>query len=143
MSIATADERTRTPTIIVRWPALRAGAGAGQMNGKPTLADTLQAVESAVASAPLADLPMVLGLLEKVKAMGWGRLITESPHGKKEPAKESALLTAAQVAERLNVPKSFVYEAARQHQLKPVRLGKKYVRFTEDEVTEYQCQYVA
>lgn len=52
-----------------------------------------------------------------------------------------ALLTPAQVAERLNVPKSFVYEAARQKRLEPVKVGKKYVRFTTAAVNNYQAKY--
>jgi excisionase family DNA binding protein len=51
-----------------------------------------------------------------------------------------ALLTAAQVAARLNVPKSFVYEAARQKQLESVKLGK-YIRFRDAAVKAYQAKY--
>lgn len=43
------------------------------------------------------------------------------------------LLTAAEVAEQLRVPVSWVYSAARSGQLPCVRLGR-YVRFHADEI---------
>ena len=45
----------------------------------------------------------------------------------------SSLLTAAEVATRLNVPKSWVLESARSGAIPHVRLGR-YVRFVEADV---------
>lgn len=50
------------------------------------------------------------------------------------------LLTIAQVAKRLNVKASFVYELARLGKLRSVRLGKKYIRVTEQALSEYQAK---
>ena len=47
--------------------------------------------------------------------------------------KESGLLTAEELASRLRVPKSWVYEQSRQDRLPTVRVGK-YIRFELHEV---------
>lgn len=110
------------------------------MNGKPIEVPSLDALASDLskvnALTPEAAKALWLEImaLEKVVAM---RALTSSQNGCQEPTKNTALLTAKQVAERLNVPKSFVYEAARQGKLKPVKLGEKYVRFTQGTVDEY------
>jgi excisionase family DNA binding protein len=46
------------------------------------------------------------------------------------------LLTMQDVAERLNVPKSFAYELCRTGKLKSMRIGK-YIRVAEAAFTEY------
>jgi excisionase family DNA binding protein len=46
------------------------------------------------------------------------------------------LLTAEQVAEMLQVPKSWVYEAAREHRIPHVRLGR-YVRFEREQLDSW------
>jgi excisionase family DNA binding protein len=46
------------------------------------------------------------------------------------------LLTAEEIAERLNVPTSWVYSAARNGELPAVRLGR-YVRFDESDVADW------
>jgi excisionase family DNA binding protein len=113
------------------------GAGRMSSNGKPTLAETMQAFEAAVSSAPLAEIPSLLGFLEKAKALSWTRMLAEQQQAQPETTAKPTLLTAQQVAERLSVPRSFVYESARQGKLKPVKLGEKYVRFTQDTVDDY------
>ena len=64
--------------------------------------------------------------------MAFARLVQkpEPPHGN--------LLDAQQVGARLNVPVSYVYELAKRKELKATRLGKKYLRFTEAAVADYQ-----
>ncbi len=46
------------------------------------------------------------------------------------------LLTAEQVAGMLQVPKSWVYEAAREHRIPHVRLGR-YVRFEREQLESW------
>ena len=46
------------------------------------------------------------------------------------------LLTADQVAERFQVPKSWIYSAARRNELPSVRLGR-YVRFDPRDLEEW------
>ena len=96
------------------------------------LAQAIQVLEEAVQSVPLAELPALTGDLERLKVLAFARLM------QKPESDHEHLLTPAQVAARLNVAESFVYEAARQKKMKSVRLGKKYVRFTEAAVAEYQ-----
>ncbi len=107
-------------------------------NGVPILTETLRNLEAAISSVPMAEIPALLGSLERVKAIGWSRMVIRPQlEPQPETTSKSTLLTAQQVAERLNVPKSFVYEAARQGKLKPVKLGEKYVRFTQGTVDDY------
>jgi len=109
-------------------------------NGQPKLADAIQVLEQVVMSVPLAELPTLLGSLEKAKALSWSRMFAEQQHAQPKTTGKTALLTANQVAERLNVKKSFVYEVARQKKLKSVRLGEKYVMFTESAVDDFLTQ---
>jgi excisionase family DNA binding protein len=43
------------------------------------------------------------------------------------------LLTAEQVAEMLQVPKAWMYEAAREHRIPHVKLGR-YIRFEHEQL---------
>lgn len=106
-------------------------------NDQPKLTDAIQVLEQVILSVSLAEIPSLLGSLEKAKALSWSRMLAEQQHAQPETTGKTTLLTAPQVAERLNVPPSFVYEAARQGKLKPVKLGEKYVRFTQGTVDEY------
>ncbi len=108
----------------------------GNGNSVPLTA-ALQSLEQAIETAPAAEAPLILGTLERLKAVVWKRLFTERQPEQQETTGKPTLLTAQDVAKRLNVPKSFVYEAARQGKLKPVKLGEKYVRFTQGTVDEY------
>lgn len=105
-------------------------------NGQPTLTDAIQVLDQVVASIPLVEIPGLLALLERAKALSWNRML-EQQHIQPKTTGKPTLLTAQEVAKCLNVPKSFVYEAARQGKLKPVKLGEKYVRFTQGTVDEY------
>jgi excisionase family DNA binding protein len=82
---------------------------------------------------PVDQLPSVLVLLA-------GRLLTEraagrdSEHnGSSARRSEEKLLTAAELAERLNVPESWVRTEERAGRIPSVRLGK-YVRFKLSDV---------
>lgn len=101
-------------------------------NGKPTLAETMQALEVAVSSSPVAELPGLLGLLEKVKAMGWGRMLAEKQHGDEE-----RLLTASDVAERLQLSEYRVRELIHQGRIKRVPLDGKAVRVKPSDLAAY------
>src|SRR5215831_13696985 len=68
----------------------------------------------------------LLGILERVRALAWARIVGSSSNSV-SGQDSSQLLTLPQVAERLAVPETYAYELARQHKLPVVRLGK-YVR---------------
>lgn len=106
-------------------------------NGQPTLADTLAGLEAAIQSASIQELPRLRGELKRLDAMAELQMLTGSRPPEQLETTGKPPMTAKQVAERLNVPTSFVYEAARQGKLKPVKLGKKYKRFTVGAVEEY------
>lgn len=105
------------------------------MNGNG-YAQAIQDIEQAVASMTLEELPALLGTLERIKALGWGMLLT-GPVSMKCEAEE--LLTMAQAAIRLSIPTSRAYELARQKKLPAVRIGK-YVRVSVQALAEYQAR---
>jgi excisionase family DNA binding protein len=99
---------------------------------------TLAALEQAVQAASLTDLPGVLGRLERVKAIGWGRMLAGPENG---PG-AGELLTVPDVAQRLKVSEYRAYELCRQGVLKSVRLGKS-VRVTPAAVADYLARHGA
>jgi excisionase family DNA binding protein len=72
------------------------------------------------------DLPALLAELERLRGELWGRLVAAS----QAPAPDDAvaLLDVEQARQFLNVPRSYVYDLARQHKLPHVKVGK-YLRF--------------
>ena len=82
---------------------------------------------------PRSELPVVLGELERIKAVIWAEFMT----AEKEHAQE-ALLDMSKVAARLNIPLSRAYELVRQGKLRGVRVGK-YVRVLPAVLKEYQA----
>ncbi|MEO7862433.1 MAG: helix-turn-helix domain-containing protein [Nitrospirales bacterium] len=108
--------------------------GRERMNETP-LADALEAIEQALATAPASALPALLGTLEKFKALGWGRMLTGT-HDGQGTMTLTQLLTPEQVADRLAVDESLVYEMAREGKLPSLKLGK-YRRFDEAAVQAY------
>lgn len=102
-----------------------------------TLHDLFASLETRIQDADRAECAALIGELEKLKALAYGKLMKREPETSHEK-----WLDAQQVAERLNVPKTFVYEAARQGNLKAMKLGK-YVRFTEQAVKDYQEKYTS
>lgn len=129
-------------TISFEWPDVPPGDGAGAVSGNSySIASLMTALETAVQSESIQDLPRFRGELKRLDAMAELRMITgPRPEQQRETTGKPTLLTAQQVAERLNVKKSFVYEVARQKKLRSVRLGEKYVMFTESAVDDFLTQ---
>lgn len=100
------------------------------------VSDLLTALENTVQSASLADLPCLLGRLEQVKAVGWGRVFAGPHNG----AKETELLTAKEVAVKLKISEYRAYELVRHGDLQAVRLGKS-VRVKPSALAEYLAQH--
>jgi excisionase family DNA binding protein len=96
-------------------------------------------VEQVIADASTETVPALLGELERLKALAWGKLLTNGHGSANGPdvAKED-LLTMAQVAKRLNVKPSYAYELARLGKLRSLRMGK-YLRVTEQALADYQA----
>lgn len=111
------------------------------MNGNhlqaiPTIDELIGDPAKAAMVTPETAQALLIGLAS-IQPLLIQRALAGPQPEQREPTSKTALLDAKQVAERLNVPKSFVYEAARQGKLKPVKLGEKYVRFTQGTVDEY------
>ncbi len=65
------------------------------------------------------------------------RIIREEIQGANQNGHQTELLTAEKLAERLNVPVSWVYEQSRQENIPTHRLGR-YIRFNLHEVLASQ-----
>ena len=99
-----------------------------------------------IAAAPPEQLAAVMAQLAACQSAVAARLLDSHPNGtaqrESEPAENGALLTIEQVAQRLNVPKSYAYELVRQHKLGAVRLGK-YVRVAPDTLNHFMATLAA
>ena len=89
--------------------------------------DALARAEEAVRTVPRAELPVLIGELERVKAEAMARLV--APEG------EDALLTAEEAAEVLNVSPATVYRNADRYPF--VRREGRLVRFSRRGLQEY------
>jgi len=88
-------------------------------SGAPKLADVMRVIEDAVSAVTLAELPLLLGHLEKIKALGWGRMIAAPSNG----YADMNLLTVPEVAKLLKVSEYKTYELVRQGAIKKISIG--------------------
>ncbi|HEX7124884.1 MAG TPA: helix-turn-helix domain-containing protein [Thermodesulfobacteriota bacterium] len=82
-------------------------------------------------TVPPEDVPRILGRLERVRGVLFGRLLEGRPSGPSTPRNDAAcerLLTAKEVAELLGLKEKTVYELAKRGEIPCVRIGK-FVRF--------------
>ena len=93
-----------------------------------TLAALRAALDAAVAELPATELPDLVGLLAAAQARAQIRLTAPLPM-----PKGVECLTAAQVADAFNVPRSMICELARRGDIPCQHLGK-YRRFNLDAV---------
>jgi excisionase family DNA binding protein len=100
----------------------------------PTL-DSLLADPGKIATLPPITAQALLIGLGCLQPLLIQRALLWPQNGREETIKKNAL-TAKQVAAILNVKPSFVYEMARQKQLKSYKVGK-YLRFKEAAVNDY------
>ena len=104
-----------------------------------TLQHLLDELPAVIAGAPREQLPALMAHLAACQSAAAARLLN-GQHGAAErrrpPAEDGALLTIPQVADRLNVPKSYAYELVRQQKLAAVQFGK-YVRVDQEALAKY------
>lgn len=90
--------------------------------------DALATLEQRIIATPSEALPVVLGDLERLRAIAWSRLVRTALTGDRPPdVEDDPLLTIPEVATQLHLAPSYVYDLARRGQLATVRAGK-YVR---------------
>ena len=92
-----------------------------------TLAEYLAAGE-----AEPQDLPALLAELEHLRADLWARLMSVSQAP--PPAGDTPLLNVDEASAVLNIPKSYVYDLARQGKIPSIKVGK-YLRFQRRALT--------
>lgn len=97
----------------------------------------LTSLEQAIADATPGECPLLLGELERLKGVAWGRIM--AGHMPTLSAEQPDLLTMAEASKRLSIPESRAYELARQGKLPAVRIGK-YVRVSAKALAEYQAR---
>ena len=97
----------------------------------------LASLETLIQDADQENCAALIGELEKMKALAWGRIMARpSAHPNSQ---NNDLLTMAEAATRLSIPESRAYELARQGKLPAVRIGK-YVRVSVQALAEYQTR---
>ncbi len=93
-------------------------------------ASLFASLERGLVNAEPTDCPAIIGTLECLKATLMARMLSQQGRLDKEPEPNEPLLSIPEVAERLNIPKSRVYELARQgNGLPTMRIGK-YLRIS-------------
>jgi excisionase family DNA binding protein len=100
--------------------------------------DLVEALEAWVMEATPAECAAAIGELERIKIVALSRMLKVGASSDGEH-KADTLLTMQQVAERLNLPKSCVYELARRGKLPSVRIGK-YVRVRADQLADFKAK---
>lgn len=99
----------------------------------PSLAARLRDLRQAVAAAARDDVPAILGGLAELQALAQARLFaapsTTPPHN-------DPLLTVPEVARRLALPVTRVYELCRQGRLPTVKIGK-YIRVRPEDLARW------
>ncbi len=95
-----------------------------------------------VAEVPPAEIPALLGELERLKAILWVRMVNgpATKDGQAEAPVEDRLLTVPQVAARLSVPKGYAYELARRREIPTVRVGAKYIRVSLAALRDWEAR---
>ena len=105
-----------------------------------TLGNLLAELPHAIAETPPEQLVVVIAQLAACQNTAAARLLNshqcDDAERKMPPTEQASLLTIAQVAERLSVPRSYAYDLVRQQKLPAVRLGK-YVRVTQEALAKF------
>lgn len=101
-------------------------------NDTRKLSEAFQLIEEAASLLPPAELPAMIGTLERIKALAWPRLFSgRQPVNGAEP-----LLTIPQVAKRLTISKYRAYELVRQGAIRKTPVGDS-VRVTPADLAAY------
>lgn len=101
-----------------------------------TASNPFAEVAAVIHEAPLDQCPALMGQLEALKASLWLRM--SSGMATRQSTQPDRLLTAEEVAERLNVKLGFIYRNARTYPF-TIRQGR-YVRFSEVGLERYLRQ---
>ena len=94
------------------------------------LSHLLAALERATETANPRSLSQLLGSLERLKALTWGRLLATAASPERTPAEpldDLRHLTPVQVAELLNLKEAYVHELCRSRQLPATKQGKYWI----------------
>lgn len=94
-------------------------------------------LEHSIQDLSSEECPVLLGDLERLKAMAWGKIVARQADNSQ--GEGAGLLTMTEAATRLSIPESRAYELARQGRLPAVRIGK-YVRVSLQALAEYQAR---
>lgn len=97
------------------------------LNAVPTI-DELAANPDKVASLDATTALALLVKVMSVQALLLAKAVAPTGSGHSEVGAEDRLLTVAEAATMLNVPRQFAYELARRGEIPTVRVGQKYIR---------------
>ena len=94
------------------------------------LMELVSALERATDKANPRSLSQLLGSLERLKAIAWGRLLATAAPSERTPAEpldDLRHLTPLRVAELLNLKEAYVHELCRSRQLPATKQGKYWI----------------
>jgi excisionase family DNA binding protein len=89
------------------------------------MSNSLSVLGQAIETATPEQCPELMGQIERLRASLWLRMTI----GAQEPSRTDALLTAEDVAKRLNCSKDYIYRHAKQYPFM-IREGR-HVRFSQ------------
>ena len=109
--------------------------------GQPmTVSEALRAIE-AVEEVPPAEIPTILGDLERIRALLFARMWMSADIVKKTPeAAAPSLLTINEVAAMIRFSRGHVYELVRNGSLPAIRKARS-VRVSPADLAEWQRRY--
>lgn len=95
--------------------------------------DLLASIETFIQDADQADCARLIGDLEHLKVLAWGKMLAGSGPASREAER---FLTVRDTATRLNISEYRVYELCRTKKLKAERIGKS-VRVKPSNLADY------
>jgi predicted DNA-binding transcriptional regulator AlpA len=95
--------------------------------------DLLSSLEAMIHHADQAECAALIGGLERVKALAYGKMLHREP----EPSRqEDRLLTVAEASDKLGMTKDYLYRHAETFPF-TVRMGAKQLRFSLNGIERY------
>jgi excisionase family DNA binding protein len=128
-------------------PLVTANRG-GALPNPEANADVVAAVaalEFAVVRVQLADLPFLIGEVERVKAVAWRRMTTDPVAPAPDPPRRldeaDVYLTIPEVAQRLRFSVPYIYELVRRGDFSVIRRGKRGIRLRLSDLRAWETRH--
>jgi predicted DNA-binding transcriptional regulator AlpA len=105
-----------------------------------TLHDLFASIESKITDADCEECAAIIGAVEKMKALAYGKIMKVSPPPIQATPQGDRLLSVAEAAEKLSMTEDYLYRAAKRLPF-TVRTGRKQLRFSLLGIEKYIKQH--